>query len=858
MFRVQSPSSRPGGNEDPAFVEPMRDSGSGQRNNLFAPEAFGVWTVGVVTASYAYTNCYRVTTDLHGVSPMCVLLAGSLSPVGAKEATLLPVGTRVLVVYPRSMPCGLILGVVPAVDLPSGMTPGDSFVPMHLGGFRYDAAHTYPLQRPDASGILNFHNGRPVDILPGDWAVMNDLGAGLLLGKTLLRFRAADLAALDLFLTDRLVRITSENFEHFGTFFERHLKNDEGECSEVSQLTPYPWEGLGLYERGDALRSASFEWAPGDTEASLEPTSATQAGLFRLHEYKGYLGDLRRVIVSAPDPNGNYPEDGANTHPGLFEEHVGIDGAFTLKSARRILFSKTCMIPVPTRIRAPEDPQGDRPGSDYRSAGEFGDGPEHAKPEYEFVDDRPSTRVLQLEDVDAYASRWYASTAIRRHTKDFLWPKSSETKLGSLVGSSGRDMAGLSSSFELPLPQAATLRVDHRSPEAQYYQSTSFMGLLDDGSIVQQDGYGAQISMSGGNIRITAPGDIRLEAGRNVVVMGGRDAVLRCGKSMDLTAATGDVRIKAEANLHQLAGNGGHGGIVLESRAATSTQQFSGVLGEDVRSAGVIVKTASAPLLLFAGDIYARTVAGGAVRIDADGGNGRIQLSGTTIEAFLTNSFALAFGTSFEKADKPKASVVFRSADAIIGTPLVIGGTTVVTGRSGRSNLMVSGGIQMGGQIVSLTNSDAFIQALGARNREMDAFDTALAKTVNSIKEQLRDDPSSIGNPEFIRQLTVTLRNAEQYGSSGDDFRFVEAPWQRLYRLQQTGVPWNEPAVKSGAGEDTYPWPGATKWDGDALFLIDGTYYDYAAQRAIDEDPESSSVLQAVKPSEKYLITAQS
>ena len=172
-----------------------------------------------------------------------------------------------------------------------------------------------------------------------------------------------------------------------------------------------------------------------------------------------------------------------------------------------------------------------------------------------------------------------------------------------------------------PVPRK--IKVDHRYGMQNFYETESFFSLLEDGSVVIGDGYGAEIRMSGGCVTISAPGDVWLKSGRHTQAWAGGDVIQRANGNVDISTTEKSVRIKAEKDVMVLAGNSGNkGGVLIESRAASTQYNFEQA-GDDVQFGGVVLRAPKSNVVALSHQIYLRS----------GGGNSNIQPGNITIDA---------------------------------------------------------------------------------------------------------------------------------------------------------------------------------------------------------------------------------
>lgn len=848
----------------------------------------GIFHDGTVVDSVPHAGIYLVTVTT-GMSIQATLLSQSsgMSPMfGNVDASSLIPGTRVLLYSPINDIMSYIIGAMPQIIETGNRVLPDCIVQAPLTGIADDAIYQDVLGKDRSWGIQNLSSSRPTDQVAGEWGQINEFGLAFMLSKFMALMRVSDNCGIWAFYFDKLLRLHGYNLELFTSSTERRVFNDEGEVHDVLFGTKYPWEALGLFKYGsEAFREANGEWKQDNQDSYYEPKSADQTGLWRYTRMRGYLGDLEREMIALP-PELEAPEVYSSSdtpYKGLFESTKGSDGRYGMRSAKEIVFVKYALIPVPKQLAPPDDStNGDTHGG-YKASGILGDdGTPAPKPqtEFEWGTELGDARSGLFLEYLAYTFNWYKEQGIANHLKDWKLPEESEITLGTgdetvsgaLYESDGTGLEGLQSSYWADLPKFAKLKIDHRTEAVKYYQSMSCVAMLDDGSVLIEDGYGSQLVMSRGNVKITAPGDVMLAPGRNVVTWAPGDFIARAGRSVDITATKHDVRIKAERNMHILGGNTSEtpGGILLESRAKAREFVFDNV-GEEVISSGIVLKT-SADVTIWAGkDLHlgVRQVEGstpGRVVIDANDGAADVYMKAANITRDIVTSAVDNFDD--------KASV-FTKAGCNYGVPVNVRGSVVVvsdpdTGQPGDviaegsvaavGSLLTGSGIpgiipdshtrgwegallEHSGVVISSDEDnsmmlvgrtpDFFKDTISSTGDEITSrIDTAVAG-IDEVNKEIYTEDDGLGNSTLINKVGFSLRSDEQY-EVGTGFKIHQTRWQQLYRKLGITLVWAETAVSApGGGIETYPHPGKKAWVDDTNLLVDkDQYFDTAANKA--------------------------
>jgi hypothetical protein len=580
-------------------------------------------------------------------------------PFGPRKFKLYSPGEQVLVFVPCTREFDESKGVPYYVDADWGYIL--SSVDTAVGDNRYrscdwiapftgadgmsDEAHRYLIEQDDKA-FEDYNENQPVDAVPGsDQGVINDLGNGYGLSRFFSWIRASDIAGIWFFYFDNLTRLAAYNYEFWHSGGERWIKNDEGEVNDVDLFTPYPWESMGATESEEEI-SVDYEeedggiWIPGQTNLLREPVEADQLLLPRLAHFRGYIGDLDKDMVLRPTTTeviGSSPDSGDKIekydrdsfYTGLLDITRHMNGLYAVRSAQAIIHEKYVYLPVPKQKNPPEarDWESESTGggdgtTNYRPSGTWGaasvSNADHHKHPWRWGG-RPNVWAAELYDYHAYMFNWYGVKPLTQHSRDWYLPEEGTFDPDGSGTEGAYIFSGVLDSFNFDPPDFTELQVDHRPGSTRYYHSRSVIAQLPDGSILIEDGYGSQLHMVGGNIHLTCPGDVWQRPGRSSVVWAPDDIIRRAGSSMDLTTSTGDLRMKAEKNLHILGGNSGKGGVLVESRGVYNppVDDFEwcdgddALIGEDVSTPGIMLLTRTGPIQMYGNDIYGKAFAGG-------------------------------------------------------------------------------------------------------------------------------------------------------------------------------------------------------------------------------------------------------
>jgi hypothetical protein len=836
--------------------------------------------LATVIDSFAHTGTYIVRLPNGPTVPAVDAFDCPGLPLGARPIGQYAPRSRVLTYYHPDMQYVIIMGVVPR-----GVSSAKLVLPTSLT-LRSDVGLTEPRHYSaftvTNTNLPNHSVGRPIDSLPGDKGWINDLGVALYIGRMLASLKASDLAKVEAFYGDDLLRIVGYNLERFTASRHDYAYNDEGEYNEVDRLSPYPWEGMGVSGPTDsAAQELEGVLKPFGDNAPLEPNEPDQLIMPRLVRMRGYLGDIEKEwVVKPPADVSTEKYDNQSKYVGLLEITKAVTGAYSIRSAKEITLEKWLLIPVPKEMYAPEDAKGDN-RTNYKAANVYGEGDTYEWPEYEWGEDTPNIRAAQLYEYHAYLFNAQLPASIVAHTLDWYLPN--ELELEEL-GASGIYDGGLDfgHQFMASLPTVGAITIDHRT-NARYYRSRSVIKQLDDGSILIEDGYGSQIRMAGGNIFVTCAGDVWTQPGRSAVTWAPHDAIMRAGNAVDISASKSDVRIKAEKNLHMLSGNKGIGGLLLENRATVSaTPADFAELGAGVIGHGITLKAVDSSFYAYADSIHIGRgqTSSGQLTLDA-GSRGRLFLRGQNIDCYNLGVFSVMRSNTGGGASE---MFILDQNTAIITVPTQMGGTVVVAPAGGQeeANIFVGGSViafgrgVFGDNVVTNKNFASRNESgtVGYIREDIDlssvdpsGLSNNIRKNQAAVEERIdaindavtKSSDSSPGNDRFKARMGFSYRTTEDMRLNST-FLIYESRWQQILRVAGTETKWDEISVTAPDGSETFPHPGQEGWETfEAYGQINFENFNFAEGHSNPRDDLLSAGQEPVKGSLKdgYLINVQ-
>jgi hypothetical protein len=807
------------------------------KNMGFGPTIFRGRVVDVI----AYAHCYRVMLERQAGVVLCTALAaGGLMPLGPHPINSIAPGSEVYVLRPPFGDYGIILGVIPIAMTAPNLALSDFVHQASRCGLRVDHTHSTPFGCESSGGIADWSNGRPFDGMSMcEWGAITETGLRVLLDPFMVQLAVDEATGVFAFYHDQLLRLAGFNMQAFSGGHESEIAVDQAEVYHYDGFTPYPWEQTGVMV---AVDDPFQDFSPQEVQiskphyASWEPGEDDQQPFHRSLQFRGYLGQGGKRMIQAPYQDDAYTYSGDNTNLALFEENIGVDGRYSLRSAKSIHIVKWAAIPAVKRMKRCEDGNGDT-DENYKFAGAVGDGPDHKiTGEIEADSQVPHLQqVAGLMDVHAWVFNWLGAHPFFYHKKDWNIAEEEDTFIGMVEAPiTFGDLAG---NFYLNRPDPVQQKIDHRLPGVSYFPNHSYLSMQDDGGVVLGDGYGAEIRMCGGHIFLTAPGDIWAKPGRNFNALGGHDIILRANNSMDLSTTKKDLRLKAEHNLHLLGGNAGDiGGVLIECKAP-GAYDYQDKVGEEVGSGGFQVKVDHGDAVIWATNIYLRTGGGdvqpGTITLDAAKGQQVITMQASSILNYVSNSITDNFGSDGNIV----TSHVWGAQSNIIGSEISVEGWGIFLGGilALESFLSVAG--YFGSPLAQ--DYDGKVGTIIGESLELDIQDLETviddeAKAVAAVSKNwqlifanwLYADKGA-GNDDTISAVHFTFRNPQQYLTT--NFKLFEDRWQQMARLSgQELKTWEETAVTGGSSEETMPYPGKEPWDDDDTYMrMDLSLYDH-------------------------------
>lgn len=795
----------------------------------FATQNFGFIAFGRVVDSVAYARTYKVQCERGlGVLRCCDSGQTGFTPVGARQLNTYPIGSGVLIYYVPGAAYHVILCGVPDWMVSATDAISDFVVQGSNCGVQVDNVHRFPFGI--SNSIIDFSAGRPADSLQhGEYGAVTETGLRIIMDSFHVQIAVDETTGLVLVYGDRYARLSGHNLDLRSSGSVREDRDDEGEFSSVEGFTAYPWEALGAVARGNTafVENTVTDCQQSDPSISrYEPIDPKQLGIYRDRRFRGYLGQGEKRIICTPNPEETIhtlDSDGLSLF-GLLEENRLFDGTYAARSARGFFFVKSPAIPVPKRKSPPESRSGDRTDDDYKSCGLYGAGDDHIVTSTPDATANPDSHLIEpaaILDLVAHTFNWKGLHQFYYHAKD--WYLAEESELPDIDATVVPTFSDLNTSQFLPAAATLARHVDDRYGDVDYSCNMSVFGLLPNGSIVLLDGWGTEDRSVAGMRYINVPGDIVVSAGRNIVLQAGGSVIVKGHEGVDLSSSHGSVRAKAEETVYILGGNGGCGGVVIESRADGVAFELSDTPGETEDIVGGIVLRAKTSAIVAVGNqVFVSTAAWG------DNADGHIVIDASTATLAQRSKY------SYRKVATWGLDVIGDSASIEYWPTQVIFDQSLATKADilAKNNLAVCGSGLFG---LFVSSNDHTVLSMD-QVTEIDTITTALTdRDVTSEQTSFQElvtwlyDSTDIGDIEFFFRNEAMLRTEE--------FTICEPIWSQLARLgsAQTVHTWTEPVVAGDSHPDSAPYPGNTKWRTDSAFgQQDLSLFDPTTMTAVD------------------------
>jgi hypothetical protein len=265
---------------------------------------------GVVITSNAGSRAVTVIREGYGIGTggnmgymtQAIVLSSLMSNfLGFKDCTLPQPGTRVLCLSESSSHT-YVLGCLPQESLGLEDMPARTVL-----GAKNALADECNRVGHEENTFSMYDARRPTDVVDGEYVVANEFGVLLGLFQQLATLKASELAQIQCFLLDDLVRIISHNFQHYTALGEYSVYHDGKRLMAEFGATHKPGESYGRPAVEDEGDKPIFKQEEGhDTDDSkdfytFEEDERIKA-IERFKIFLGSVGDFLHIFLVRPDP----------------------------------------------------------------------------------------------------------------------------------------------------------------------------------------------------------------------------------------------------------------------------------------------------------------------------------------------------------------------------------------------------------------------------------------------------------------------------------------------------------------------------------------------------------------------------
>lgn len=363
----------------------------------------------------------------------------------------------------------------------------------------------------------------PIDLVEGEIDLSNLMNVGITFLRHLASLHAGDLAKVECFLLDDLVRVTSGTWRHHSAFGDERIYADGGRLNVEQHGAAYEHEAYGTLRPEDAKLPEDAQGRPDLTQAQ-QVEGFDDEGRWRYSQYIGWLGDFINLWVTDP-PNvlGQLASD--QLRSGKFRCHVSTDGGILVQSVAEVAIEKVVRIPVPMRLRREDDPAGNQ-STGNAGADTFN---KDWKPQGNIFE-----VAFQLREYGRWLSNNWSLLRFRQMARDFKVPDEYEVPAPRQDMDDGRDL------------QAPNTVLAY-----------ACIRILRDGAIVWVDAYGNSMHSTANGITLSSARDLTFEAAGSINMMAGRDVNIVAQKNVGISAIQEALRLRAKTGMQFLveAGN---------------------------------------------------------------------------------------------------------------------------------------------------------------------------------------------------------------------------------------------------------------------------------------------------------------
>jgi hypothetical protein len=498
----------------------------------------------------------------------CVHASGIWSSLMGLKTSFVPeVGTDVNVFYVNE-DLSFIMGSSPSQEEnPLGrnrtIVDGDSFIETEQG------------QKLQSEGEADY--GNPLDIIEGELDLQNIHGVGISLLTNLAKLSAGELAKVECFLLDDMVRIISDKFKHFTCFGDHEIFRD-GNKLDVRWLgTHRDHEAWGKELLEDEQAKFNIDET---TEDPLNPSEDDEVegddynttGRWRFHKFIGHLGNFINLFIS--DPISSLANIADKTAAGKFRAHVNDDGSLLVQSVGDIIFERVVKIPVPVEKKRYDDPETPLPELPPVPPPPL----QNWKPTNK---DNLFEVAYQIRDYARWFSNKYAMAQFLNDPEHYKVPNDPDIEFPD---KDNKDKIKKDQNESYPVET-------HQAYRFKY----STIRIYRDGSITALNAYGCAVNLAGTDVTVSATRNLNLEAGNHINIVAGQDVLIKARRHVEVSAIVGGILMRCKSWLQNLCEAGT---ILLESGAGGGGG--GEVAPRVIKNSGVVIKSKSSSIYISA------------------------------------------------------------------------------------------------------------------------------------------------------------------------------------------------------------------------------------------------------------------
>lgn len=501
---------------DKPTADPRRRTpqSTGNRGRL----AHGLCFVGTVESSDPSSQLYTVVVESGEIVENVVYaLPFFCGLLGIKVSMRLTVGSRVLLAYGNP---AYIFASIPA-DFPDKT----SWLSRTMTGTGVPGAQANAHAASGDDKVIPPHNA-PEDLYDGELEIGTLTGGFIRLLMFMSSIGGSERAKIEFHLLRDLVRVVSQNYEHFSSSGDFKIFED-GRANMELNGTTYEHERWGAVTRNSPRATL-----PG-TGMPVEPVDPQDTGRWRYTFLLGFLGDLFNGWFSDPcTAAGKMAEEALRSGKARF--HVGQDGTILVQSCAEVAVERVTRILVPIRLKHEEDPEGvlrkEMDELDREFLAQWDSGGEKSE----------HHTLYKVREYVRYLNQYQSLARIHQ-----LAAKKQEWKVPSEDAT--------------PAPKIGAGEEDREAANSglvYWKECYSTRRIMRDGSILDYDAYGQCICTGPSGIHISSTRHIYQYASGDYIVKAGGSVFLSAKHHVEVAAHRGSLILKARTGWRALCERG--------------------------------------------------------------------------------------------------------------------------------------------------------------------------------------------------------------------------------------------------------------------------------------------------------------